>query len=85
MMGACCLDGGELGVGGPGPSPLVVQPSEEASPPSFRFTLSDGPDRKPDTATFARRELDKIRTLNLSDEDKENLLGQTILKVLHAT
>jgi predicted TIM-barrel fold metal-dependent hydrolase len=46
---------------------------------------SDGPDRKPDTVTYARRELDKIRTLNLSDEDKNNLLGQTILKVLRTT
>jgi uncharacterized protein len=46
---------------------------------------SDGPDRKPDTATYARNELDKIRRLNLSEEDKDNLLGQTILKVLRVS
>jgi len=46
---------------------------------------SDGPDRKPDTATYARRELDKIRRLSLTEEDKNNLLGQTILKVLRLT
>ncbi len=45
---------------------------------------SDGPDRQPDTVTYARRQLDKIRTLNLRDEDKRNLLGQTILKLLGA-
>ncbi len=43
---------------------------------------SDGPDRKPDTATYARRELDKIRKLNVSEEDRNNLLGQTIRKLL---
>ena len=43
---------------------------------------TDGPDKKPDTATFARTELDKIRQSSLSDQDKNNILGQTILRLL---
>ena len=43
---------------------------------------TDGPDRKPDTVTFARRELDKIRQLSLSEADKANILGKNILKLL---
>jgi len=43
---------------------------------------TDGPHPKPDTATFARTELDKIRQLGLSQEDTNNLLGQTILDLL---
>jgi hypothetical protein len=39
---------------------------------------TDGPHEKPDTVTFARTELDKVRTLALSDEDKQNILGGTI-------
>jgi predicted TIM-barrel fold metal-dependent hydrolase len=46
---------------------------------------SDGPDRQPDTIAYARRELDKIRRLNLSEEDKANILGQTIFRLLHLT
>ena len=44
---------------------------------------TDGPHPKPDTATFARTELDKVRQLKLSEQDTSNLLGQTILKLLN--
>jgi predicted TIM-barrel fold metal-dependent hydrolase len=43
---------------------------------------SDGPDKKPDTVSFARTELDKIRQSSLSDKDKNNILSQTILRLL---
>jgi predicted TIM-barrel fold metal-dependent hydrolase len=43
---------------------------------------TDGPDRQPDTATFARNELDKIRRLKASDEDKAAILGGTISSLL---
>lgn len=43
---------------------------------------TDGPHPKPDTVTFARTELDKIRQLDLADADKANLLGESILRVL---
>ncbi len=43
---------------------------------------SDGPHPQPDTATFARRELDKIRQLNLTESEKANILGQNVLKLL---
>jgi len=43
---------------------------------------TDGPDQKPDTASFARRELDKIERLNLSEADKTNILGRTISRLL---
>ncbi len=43
---------------------------------------TDGPHPKPDTATFARTELDKIRHLGLSRQDTDNLLGRTILRLL---
>jgi predicted TIM-barrel fold metal-dependent hydrolase len=46
---------------------------------------SDGPHRQPDTVAFARKELDKIRSLNLREEDRNNVLGQTILRVLRVT
>jgi predicted TIM-barrel fold metal-dependent hydrolase len=46
---------------------------------------TDGPDRKPDTVAFARRELDKIRQLDLKEHDKNNILGQTILRLLKLT
>jgi predicted TIM-barrel fold metal-dependent hydrolase len=45
---------------------------------------TDGPHPKPDTVTFARTELDKIRNLDLTEADKRNLLGETIRKLLHA-
>ena len=44
---------------------------------------TDGPHPKPDTATYARTELDKVRQLKLSEQDTSNLLGQTILKLLN--
>jgi len=43
---------------------------------------TDGPDKQPDTFTYARKELGKIRRLNLSEEDKANLLGRTACKLL---
>lgn len=44
---------------------------------------SDGPHPKPDTATFARIELDKVLRLNISEADKDNLLGGTIASLLN--
>ncbi len=44
---------------------------------------TDGPHKKPDTVTFARNELDKIRRLNLTEQDKANILGQTIRHLLN--
>jgi predicted TIM-barrel fold metal-dependent hydrolase len=53
---------------------------------SSRLTWgTDGPDRKPDTVAFARRELDKIRQLDLKEHDRYNILGQTILRLLKLT
>jgi len=43
---------------------------------------SDGPDKKPDTVSYACAELAKIQHLSLSDKDKNNILGQTILSLL---
>lgn len=43
---------------------------------------TDGPHPKPDTATFARTELDRIRQLRLSEQDSNNLLGRTIVNLL---
>jgi predicted TIM-barrel fold metal-dependent hydrolase len=43
---------------------------------------TDGPHPKPDTVAFARSELDKVRQLDLAQEDKDNLLGQTIVRLL---
>ena len=43
---------------------------------------TDGPHPKPDTGTFAREELDKIRQLNLSEAEKADILGNNILKLL---
>ena len=43
---------------------------------------TDGPHEKPDTAGFAREELDKIVQLKIGREDKDNILGQTALKLL---
>ena len=43
---------------------------------------TDGPDVKPDTATFARNELNKILKLDLSEADKANILGGSIRALL---
>lgn len=43
---------------------------------------TDGPHEEPDTVGFARRELDKIRSLNLDPEDEKAVLGGAILKLL---
>lgn len=43
---------------------------------------TDGPDMKPDTATFARAEIEKIRTLKLSAEDERSVLGGSIAHLL---
>lgn len=43
---------------------------------------TDGPHPKPDTATFARLELNNIRQLNLSESEKADILGGNILKRL---
>ena len=43
---------------------------------------TDGPHPKPDLVTFAREELEKIRRLDIPEEDKDNLLGGTILQLL---
>jgi len=43
---------------------------------------TDGPHPKPDTVAFARTELDKVRQLDLGEDDKDNLLGRTILELL---
>lgn len=43
---------------------------------------TDGPDAKPDLVTFARQELEKIRSLHLPEGDERNLLGGTIERVL---
>ena len=43
---------------------------------------TDGPDKKPDTVSFARTELDKILGLEISRQDKANLLGQTARRLL---
>jgi len=43
---------------------------------------TDGPHPKPDTVTFARTELNKVRQLDLGEDDKANLLGRTILGLL---
>jgi len=43
---------------------------------------TDGPHKKPDTVTFARTELDKIRKLDLGEEEKADILGGTIRALL---
>jgi predicted TIM-barrel fold metal-dependent hydrolase len=43
---------------------------------------TDGPHAKPDTATFARDELAKVHGLDLSEDEKADLLGNTIARVL---
>ncbi len=43
---------------------------------------TDGPHRDPTTIDFAKKELEKIKKLPLSQEDKEWILGRTISKIL---
>jgi len=43
---------------------------------------TDGPHKTPDTITYARTELDKIRALNLSPRDEAAVLGGTIADLL---
>jgi len=43
---------------------------------------TDGPHAKPDTVAFARTELEKIQRLELSPEDKANILGGTVRRLL---
>jgi len=42
----------------------------------------DGPHKLPDTVTFARTELDKIRMLNLNPQDESAILGGNIIALL---
>jgi predicted TIM-barrel fold metal-dependent hydrolase len=44
---------------------------------------TDGPQETPDTRAFARSELDKIRRLDLAEEQKRDILGGTISRLLH--
>jgi len=65
---------------------VIVEKIEEATERIGSARLlwgTDGPDQKPDTVTFARNELDKIRRLNLSEQDKANILGQTLCGLLN--
>ena len=43
---------------------------------------TDGPHEEPDTVGFARRELEKVRSLGLRPEDERNVLGGTIAGLL---
>jgi len=43
---------------------------------------TDGPHKAPDTAGFARAELDKIRKLNLDPDDEKAVLGGTVAALL---
>jgi predicted TIM-barrel fold metal-dependent hydrolase len=43
---------------------------------------TDGPHKTPDTHAFGRIEVDKIRRLDLSQEQKDDVLGGTIAKIL---
>jgi predicted TIM-barrel fold metal-dependent hydrolase len=43
---------------------------------------TDGPHEVPDTITYARTELDKIRALNLNPKDEKAVLGGTIAHLL---
>jgi hypothetical protein len=43
---------------------------------------TDGPAKFPDTATYARDELAKIRALRLAPTDEEAVLGGSIARVL---
>ncbi|MEM2239441.1 MAG: amidohydrolase family protein [Candidatus Bathyarchaeia archaeon] len=43
---------------------------------------TDGPHEEPDTVSFAKRELEKIKALKLNSTDEENILGKSILRLL---
>jgi predicted TIM-barrel fold metal-dependent hydrolase len=43
---------------------------------------TDGPYKNPDVVAYARTELDKIRQLKLSDQDKQLILGGNIARLL---
>jgi predicted TIM-barrel fold metal-dependent hydrolase len=43
---------------------------------------TDGPYENPDLVTFARNELDKVRKLRISQEEKDDILGGNIAKLL---
>jgi len=43
---------------------------------------TDGPDKKPDTATHARNELEKVRRLNLEPTDQRAIFGHSIASLL---
>lgn len=43
---------------------------------------TDGPHEEPDTVSFAKKELEKIKTLKLNPTDEENILGKNILRIL---
>jgi predicted TIM-barrel fold metal-dependent hydrolase len=43
---------------------------------------TDGPHEEPDTVSFAKRELEKIKALKLNPVDEENILGKNILRIL---
>ena len=43
---------------------------------------TDGPRRAPDTLAFMRTELDKVRSLGLSDSQQQDVLGGTIARLL---
>ncbi|MFN0054956.1 MAG: amidohydrolase family protein [Planctomycetales bacterium] len=43
---------------------------------------TDGPYKNPDIVTYARAELNKIRTLNISPADKELILGGNVARML---
>lgn len=43
---------------------------------------TDGPQALPDTITFARRELEKVTSLDLTDAQKADVLGNTVARLL---
>lgn len=43
---------------------------------------TDGPHKEPDTVSFAKRELEKIKNLRLNLADEEKILGKNILRLL---
>lgn len=43
---------------------------------------TDGPHQDPDTAAFARKELEKIRTLGLTGKEERDVLGGSVAKLL---
>ncbi len=43
---------------------------------------TDGPRRGPDTVAFARMELNKIRALDVSDKERDDVLGQSAARLL---